>query len=111
MLSGQDFVEEYNRKRGNTGDQRLDAMTLCARTDSEVVVGAYDKVASKFKNNDDIWLVPIEIAMKGWSESVAGRPHISHRIFFFAEDNARVGVEGAGRKRTAAHCVESGPLP
>lgn len=69
------FVDEYNQKRGNAGDLRLDAMTLCARTDSEVVVGAYVKVASKFKNNDDIWLVPIDIAMK--------------------EDNSRIGVEGA----------------
>jgi len=59
-----DFVEEYNRKRGAEKDGRLDAMALCARTDSEVVVGAYDKVASKFKNNDDIWLVPIDIAIK-----------------------------------------------
>jgi hypothetical protein len=61
----QEFVEEYNRKRGAEADARLDAMALCARTDSEVVVGAYDKVASKFKNNDDIWLVPIDIAIKG----------------------------------------------
>ena len=60
-------MDEYNQKRGNAGDQRLEAMSLCARTDSEVVVGAYDKVASKFKNNEDIWLVPIEMAMKGRS--------------------------------------------
>ncbi len=60
-------MEEYNRKRGAETDTLLDAMALCARTDSEVVVGAYDKVASKFKNNDDIWLVPIDIAIKGIS--------------------------------------------
>jgi len=68
------FVDEYNRKRGGSG-KSLDAMTLCARTDSEIVVGAYDKVASKFKNNDDIWLVPIDVALK--------------------EDNSRIGIEDA----------------
>ena len=109
-------MEEYNLKRGVAGEQSLDAMTLCARTDSEVVVGAYDKVSAKFKNNDDIWLVPIEIAMKGQrcpSKLFLICPskfHFSddthHRICRQivkltsscngAEDNSRVGVEGTG---------------
>jgi len=57
----EDFVSKYNSKHAETP---LDLLSLCARTDSQVVVKPDVKVCKAVSNGDDLWIVPIATAMK-----------------------------------------------
>jgi len=61
----EEFIATYNRKNAERSNfVKLDPHTLCARTDSQVVVAVDRFVNDAFSNGDDIWIVPLEIALR-----------------------------------------------
>eukprot|EP00802_Teleaulax_amphioxeia_P005029 Tamp_05033.p3 GENE.Tamp_05033~~Tamp_05033.p3 ORF type:complete len:328 (-),score=103.38 Tamp_05033:1878-2861(-) len=60
-----EFVAGYNNKHmGAEGFVPLEPLSLCARTDAQLVVPCEASVAKTFKNGDDIWIVSLEEAVK-----------------------------------------------
>jgi len=60
-----EFTQGYNAKHmGFEGFVPLEPRRLCARNDSCLIVPADASVAKTFGHNDDIWIVPLEDALK-----------------------------------------------
>eukprot|EP00960_Hanusia_phi_P073593 768046-Hanusia_phi.AAC.2 len=90
----EDFVRIYNEKHKNDSEvQGLDTYSLCARTDGQVVVPADAPVAKTFKNGDDIWIVTLEEAMKGWRLTA-----ILSSLTARAENNEKIVVNSSDVK-------------
>lgn len=73
----EDFVVKYNSKHSDTP---LEVYTLCARTDSQKVVQPDVKVCKAVSNGDDLWIVPLAVAMKEDNSTIEEVPMDANAI-------------------------------